>query len=203
MRSFVVIALLLCACNPEQVAHPTPPPSEPVRSQTLNSQDRDFLERAAQGNNGEIAIGSLVEGRAEIGAVLAFGQRMVAEHGAANRELDAIAKQYNIALPTSLGDHQAGYDRLVERKGQSFDQEFMKVMIGDHQQTVELYRNYLSGATDVQLKAYASSKLPITEAHLAHAQSMGKVAEPVQEGSKPVDPRAKTIPPRSTVKQEP
>lgn len=143
----------------------------------LTSQDRDFLERAVQGNNGEVAIGGLVHGRASRGDVVQFGEMMVADHRAANAQLGAIARRRKIALPTSLGEHQANYDRLIDRKGNPFDEEFARVMVADHQQAVLLNQGALASLADPLLRQYATAMLPKIQAHLAHAQSMVAPAE--------------------------
>lgn len=174
MRHVLVAALLLAACSPDtaQQAHsrkgmsPTPP--APV----LAPQDRDFLERAAEGSNAEITMGRLVETHSKNPAVIAYGRRMVADHTAINQRLAAIAKQHHIALPTSLGEHQASYDRVVDLRREEFDQEFMQVMNEDHDMAAELFRGEASGGIDPSLKTFAAQTLPLIEAHLAHAKSM-------------------------------
>lgn len=197
-------ALLVLAlrCTPDQHAHPQPKPPAP-KGPVMTAQDRDFLERATQGNNGEIAIGGLVHGRALRGEVVQFGDMMVADHRAANAHLGTIARRHGIALPTSLGEHQANYDRLIDRRNEPFDQEFMRVMIADHQQAVILYQGAVASVVDAQLRQYAAATLPKIQAHLAHAKRLSAIAEPRQEGTNPPTPDAMIKPPGSTVPNEP
>lgn len=205
--SLAIVALAVGAlalrCMPEQQVHPKPRRTA-SKGPVLASQDRDFLERATQGNNGEIAIGGLPAGRALRPEVLQFGQRMVRDHRAANAQLGAVARQLGIhALPSSLGEHQAAYDRLIDRNGDPFDSEFMKVMIDDHNQAVLLYQGAIRSVVDPRLKRYAVATLPTIQAHLAHAKSLAALAEPRQEGTKPPTPDAMTTPPGSTAPREP
>ena len=200
--SLLVIALAL-RCMPEQHVHPKPQRATSI-GPVLTSQDRDFLERATKGNNGEIAIGGLATKRALRPEVLQFGAMMVSDHRAANAQLGAVARQLGIhALPTSLGDHQAAYDRLIDRRRDPFDSEFMQVMIDDHTQAVLLYRGEVAGGVDPRLRQYAAAMLPKIEAHLAHAKSLAAIAEPRQEGTEPPTPDAMTKPPGSTAPREP
>lgn len=169
--ALILLVFVMSACDVQQRTHAASRPSA-SESTPLHSLDREFLERAAQGNNAETAIGGLVEGRAARTEIAEFGRRMVADHGAANQRLAAIARDLSIALPSSLGDHQAGFDRLASKKGDAFDDEFAEVMIGDHHNAVRLYRSQIENGTNGPLKEYAASLLPRIEAHLEDAKAL-------------------------------
>jgi putative membrane protein len=173
MRDALVTLLLLAACTPdaEQHAHPRRS-SGRAPSPVLAMQDRDFLEKAAEGSNAEIEIGKLAGARAFRPEVRSFGERMITDHGAMKGELTALARSRRIVLPTSLGDHQAGYDRLVDLRWDRFDDEFVQVMIEDHHVARELFRNAAGGAADPELKAFAAKWLPVIDGHLDHATSL-------------------------------
>jgi putative membrane protein len=174
MKTVALLAVLLvAACTPdaEQHAHPRRS-SGNAPSPILPSQDRDFLEHAAEGSNAEIAIGKLVRSRALRAEVKAYGERMVADHTAINARLAAIAAKHRIALPTSLGDHQASYDRVVDLRWDRFDEEFMQVMVEDHDMAAELFRSEASGGADPELKSFAAQTLPLIVAHLDHAKAL-------------------------------
>lgn len=177
MKAIVAAVLLLAACSPDtaQDAHPRPR-QRPSPAAALASQDRDFLERAAQGNNGEVAIGLLVNGRAARPEIAALGRAIAADHAASQRQLAAIAAKKRIALPTSLGEHQANYDRLVDLRRDDFDRGFVQVMLDEHAQAIELFRSEATGGLDSDLRAYAASSLPALEAHLAHAKALSAIA---------------------------
>jgi putative membrane protein len=169
----LLIVLALAACSPEasQSIHPRPA-AAPSASAALALQDRDFLERATKGGNAEVAAGALAESRAMRGEVKAFGRKMVAHHSAANERLAAFAAARRIALPDSLGEQQHGFDRLVGRRGDSFDREFARVMVEDHQTALELYRSAASGVSDPALRALAAATRPMIAAHLEEAEGL-------------------------------
>lgn len=173
MRALIVFAILFVACTPdaEQHAHARRSSGDPP-SPILPSQDRDFLEHAAEGSNAEIEIGKLVRFCAQRPEVKAYGERMIADHTAINQRLAAIAKKHRIVLPTSLGDHQLSYDRLVDLRFDRFDKEFMQVMVEDHDLAAELFRNEASGGADPELRTFAAETLPLVVAHLDHAKAM-------------------------------
>lgn len=178
MRTLFIATLLLAACSRDtaQQAHPRPP-ARPASSASLASQDRDFLERAAEGNHGEIAMGSLVNGHAVRPEVIALGRMIAADHRLSLQQLAAIAAKKQIALPTGLGEHQSGYDHLIDLQRDDFDRGFVRVMLDEHSQAIELFRGEASGGVDPDLKAYAAASLPKLEAHLAHAKALAAIAE--------------------------
>jgi putative membrane protein len=166
-----LVALSSCSPNAEQEAHPRRA-SGSLPAPVLAPQDRDFLERAAEGSNAEIAMGKLVETHTSNAAVQAYGRRMVRDHGAINARLSALAARYGVALPTSLGEHQAGFDRLVDLRRDEFDQEFLQVMNEDHDQARQLFQDAAAGGFDPSLKAFAAQTQPTIDAHLTHAKAM-------------------------------
>jgi putative membrane protein len=166
-------ALLLAACTADTAQRAHPRPNERAgASASLAPQDRDFLERATEGNIAEVAIGSLVEGRAKRAEVAALGRMIAADHASSQKQLTAIAAAKKIAVPTTLGEHQASYDRLVDLKGDDFDREFVKVMIDEHHQALELFRSEATGGVDPALKLVAAAALPRLQSHLQHAQAL-------------------------------
>lgn len=169
--SVLSVILISGACNPRQQVHEMVTVRDPSPPASLASQDREFIEHAAEGNNAEVAIGTLVHGRALAPAVIEYGEMMIRDHRAANLMLAGVAKEHRIMLPSSLGEHQAGFDRLVDKKRHEFDEEFIRVMIEDHQKAVRLYESELSSGLDPLLKQYAATMLPKIQAHLAHAKS--------------------------------
>jgi putative membrane protein len=177
--AIAVLLLLLTACSREitQQAHPKPP-GPPPRADVLSLQDRDFFERAVQGSNAEVAMGTLVRDHALRAEVIAFGQRMVADHGAINKQLAAIAASKRITPPTDLGEHQRSFDEVVDRHADGFDRRFVRIMIDDHHAAIELFKSEASGGIDPQLRAFAAATLPLLEAHLHHVQTMAQLAEP-------------------------
>jgi putative membrane protein len=183
MRVLVLTAaVLLAACTPktEQHAHARRASGNPP-SPILPSQDRDFLEKAAEGSNAEIEIGKLARTYGWRAEVKAYGERMVADHTAINRRLTAIAAKKRIILPTGLGEHQHSFDRLADLRLDRFDEEFIQVMVEDHDMAAELFRSEASGGADPELRAFAGQTLPLIVAHLDHAKSMaGKKPAPAQ-----------------------
>jgi putative membrane protein len=95
-----------------------------------------------------------------------FAQRMITDHSAANTELQQIAKQANIALPSQpTGKDAAEGQKLRGLNGRAFKQR-------DHQETVELFQKEASSGQDPALKAFAQKTLPILQQHLQMAEAL-------------------------------
>jgi putative membrane protein len=208
-RKIVLIApmllfLLACSRGTSQEAHPLPASSQDVaRSVELASQDRDFIEQAAQGDNAEIAIAALVEGRALRAEVTSLGRMVRSDHEESKRQLEAIAAARHIALPTSLGEQQATYDRVIDKRLDPFDREFVRAMIETHQDALQLFRNEATGGVDRDLKAFAASSVPKLEAHLQAATALASLAQAPQELTTPPTADAVQTPPASSFRKEP
>jgi putative membrane protein len=201
MRRIVAAMIFLAACSPDVTQHAHLRPREPLTpgAQPLASQDRDFIERAAQGGNAEIKIGGLAPERALRPEVIAYGRMMVDAHSSSNRELTAIADTKRIVLPSSLGDNQASFDRVADFKLDPFDREFVKVMVEDHQMAAQLFQNEANGGSDPALKSFAAATLPMILDHLAKAKALAASIPPVpQPLTNPPEPDAVKPPPAST-----
>jgi putative membrane protein len=84
---------------------------------------------------------------------------MVTDHSAANTELQQIAKQANIALPSQpAGKDGAEGQKLRGLNGRAFDQAYAQGL-RDHQETVELFQKEASSGQDPALKAFAQKTL--------------------------------------------
>jgi putative membrane protein len=138
--------------------------------------DQSFVAKAAAGGMAEVELGKLAQDRGTSEQVKSFGKRMVEDHGRANDDLRSLAKNKNIALPTSLhAKDQALKDRLSKLSGPAFDRAYMTAMLTDHQKDVSEFKREAMGAQDPDVKAFASKTLPTLQDHLKLAQDTGKV----------------------------
>lgn len=196
-RSGCLALVGVLACSPEasQTVHTRLADASDSSSSDLDSQDREFLERAAQGGNAEIAIGELAPGRALHPEVAAFGMMLATDHRASNQKLAAIGASLHIVPPASLGESQAGFDRLVGLEQQPFDREFLRVELGDHQQAIQLFQGEAAHGSNAALKAFAAASLPVLQSHLARAEALASIASPTEDITTPPTPDAATPPP--------
>jgi putative membrane protein len=142
-------------------------------SAALSSVDSDFAEKAASGGLAEVQAAQLAEQHATSPQIKQFAQRMITDHTAANTELQQIAKQVKVDLPTQPTVKDASEEqKLRGLNGTAFDQAYAQDQVRDHQDTVELFQKEASSGQDPALKAFAQKTLPILQQHLQMAQAL-------------------------------
>lgn len=142
-----------------------------------SSSDSAFAMKMAQVGIAEVELGKLATEKAMRDDVKKFGQQMVDDHSKANDELKAVAAKKNITLPSETdAEHKALHDRLSKLSGAAFDQAYTKAMVDGHRKVAGELRKEQKSGTDADLKEWATKTLPTVEAHLKHAEGLGKGA---------------------------
>jgi putative membrane protein len=162
-RHIITLLLAGSSCGFLAFAQSNPP--------QVNSSDRTFLDKAAQGGLAQVQLGQLAEQKASSQAVKNFGQRMVTDHSQANEKLMGIASADGVTLPTSLdAKDQALYDRLSGLSGDAFDRAYMRAMVNDHKQDIVEFQRASQTAQDQAVRSFASMTLPTLQDHLHAAR---------------------------------
>jgi putative membrane protein len=131
----------------------------------LDKQDDTFIKQAAAGGMAEVELSKIAE-KSENTEIKLFAERMVRDHTAANVELTDIATALCAEVPTTLDtDHQRIRDQLRTAHGGAFDQQYMHVMVGDHDQADNLFRQEADLGHEPQLRQFAQKTLPAIEEH--------------------------------------
>jgi putative membrane protein len=143
---------------------------------------QDFVDKAATAGLYEVKAAELARDKTQDPQVREFADQMIADHGAANRELNSYANQHELMAPTKIDDkHQKMLDKLAKLSGEDFDREYARQQLEAHKEAVKLFENQASSGADKGLKQWANGKVPILKAHLGHAQ---KLAENEGHGEK-------------------
>ncbi|MBB5437955.1 putative membrane protein [Pedobacter sp. AK017] len=140
----------------------------------LNGDGKVFVLSAATGVMMELEVAVVANKKSKNKAVKDFAARMLKDYGLADQELNQISSDKGILLPKTLPKELAG--SVAGLKGlanRAFDLQYIRMMIGDHQKTVQFYTD---GAklTDSQLRAFAVKMLPIMKKHYQSAVEIGK-----------------------------
>ena len=139
----------------------------------LSAADRKFVEEAAQGGLFEVQAGRLASTKASNAEVRAFGERMVADHGKINDQLQTLTRQLGLTMPTRLNArHQSAYDKLEKLSGASFDRGYMTAMVGDHGADVKKFASQANTAVNPSVRNFAKTTLATLEDHLKQAKAI-------------------------------
>lgn len=138
-------------------------------AQPLNSVDRRFMTKAAQGNVAEVMVSKLAQKKSKNQAVLHVAEMLVTEHSKANADLKKVAAKKSVRLPNVPDPkHQAEYRRLSRLSGAAFDKRYLSGQIKDHLNTIALFRSTIRAGKDGDVQGFAREYLPGIENHTIH-----------------------------------
>jgi putative membrane protein len=139
---------------------------------SLDSSDKKFIEKAAEGGLAEVELGKLAAQKGQSAEVKQFGERMVKDHSAANDKLMKIASDKGLTPAKEMdASTKREHDKLSKLSGAEFDREYMKHMVSDHEKDVKEFQSEAKSAKDPDVKNFAESTLPTLEEHLKLAKS--------------------------------
>lgn len=139
----------------------------------VSALTRDFVQKAASGNEFEIQLSKLALDESENDDVREFAKNMITDHTRAREDLRA-------ALPSDL-DWEMAYNEPTEQQtriindlrgleDQQFDAAYIAQQRRAHSQIVALYEKYARKGDERDLRDYARNSLPTIKAHQQHAK---------------------------------
>lgn len=145
-------------------------------SSSLNKTDQRILGDLAQANLDEVAAAQLAAQKSQNADVQKFAQQMIADHGQALQDVQALAQAKGVALPTAAdGKQQKMDDKLNQLSGAAFDQAYLqRAGVAGHKQAHAMLARAQSRATDPDLKALVAKMQPTVDQHLATVQQLAK-----------------------------
>lgn len=137
------------------------------------ASDKKFATKAAEGGLAEVQVGQLAQQKAASPQVKQLGETLVTDHTQANQELQQVAQNEGITLPSQPSSkEQAQSQKLQDLSGAAFDKAFVRMEIKDHQKDIKEFQEEAQSGTDPALKAFAQKSLPVLQKHLQMAQSL-------------------------------
>jgi len=162
--AFAVGAALFFACS-----------SNAIADDSMAKKDVKFVNDAADGGMAEVAASKMAVDKATDPEIKNFAQKMVDDHSKANDELKAAAEKKGITVSTALSSsHQKMVDKLSAQAGSDFDKLYVKDMVSDHKDAVDLFKKEAQNGEDPDLKAWAAQTLPTLQEHLMMIQDIHK-----------------------------
>jgi putative membrane protein len=110
-------------------------------TRTDEMKDKMFLRQAAEGGLAEVQFGQLATQKGGSDEVKAFGQKMIEDHSALNKEIEDAADSAGVMLPKRMNkESQTEYDNLNGLSGDAFDAEYLTLMVKAHHKDLRDFR---------------------------------------------------------------
>lgn len=139
------------------------------RDTSLSSDDTKFIEKATIGGLFEVQSSRIAQMKKVSRETLDFAQKMVDEHGKANRELDRIATEKGFTPPMRVdASHEKKLDELQKLDGEQFEREYRSMQATAHDDAIELFERYSSKIDDADVRTFIASTLPTLREHKQH-----------------------------------
>ncbi|MFL6674749.1 MAG: DUF4142 domain-containing protein [Massilia sp.] len=141
---------------------------------SMSKGDQKMLMDMAQANINEVEAGKLAQSKSQNDQVKSFAQQMIDDHSKALTEVQTLAQQKSVTLPTGPdAKHKAMAAKLEKMSGDAFDKAYMaQAGLADHKKVYSMLVSDQKRAKDPDLKALAGKMAPVVEQHLKSAQQM-------------------------------
>lgn len=144
--------------------------------QAADTETADFLVKAADGSMAEVKLGELAKQKAAHAQVKGIGDMMSADHSKVTEEVKKLASQRNVSLPAAVGaDKQKDLDAMAAKTGKDFDKAYVRYMIKDHQEDIDLFKRAIDKVHDADVRTFASNTLPKLQEHLDSFKVVQKI----------------------------
>jgi putative membrane protein len=140
---------------------------------TPSDQDISFVQFAAQSGLAEVQEGQLAIANTSNLAVREFGRWMVTDHTAVNANLQTVAQQEGITVPTVPTDAQQGEIlQLQSLSPSAFAATYVNNQLDDHVNTLMQFIKEATTGQDPAIKAFAQNTVPALAEHLVGAGNL-------------------------------
>lgn len=144
-------------------------------SAAMSSADKQFIIMAARTDMIEAHEGQIAEQQAGKAEVKDMAKMLVEDHTGDYMRLSVLAARTGVSIPKGIN---AAKDRNIEQlaraKGAGFDRLFTREEVADHKQALAAFKRESARATDSDVKAYATSMIPVLEKHLQKAEECAR-----------------------------
>lgn len=166
----VALAILaLAGCGPAEGQRAGDPaaPDRPDETAANTLPADEYARRAAIIDQFEIQSGRLALQKSEREDIRALGRMLVDDHiRASARQREAIEMNREVAPPPLDGTHRTKLRQLQTARGQQFDNLFLDVQQGMHEEALALHRGYARNGDNAALRAAAAEFAGLVRKHL-------------------------------------
>jgi putative membrane protein len=139
------------------------------------SAGQTFANTAAASDAFEIETSKLALTNAATSSIKSYAQKMIDAHTDSTAKLKTAAASATPAITpdaTLTANQQQKLAALKALTGKAFDQAYVADQAAGHQQTLDALRAYSASGDVPQLKAFATTLVPIVTAHLNLAKGL-------------------------------
>lgn len=134
----------------------------------LKHADHRFVEKATEAGREEVEISKIAVERSTNPDVKKLAQMMVDDHTRANEELASIAS----AKGVTVKEKEKSENKWAKKDAKDFDRDYVKKMISDHKDAIDLFSNESKNGADSDLVDFARKTLPKLQQHLEHVNEL-------------------------------
>lgn len=130
----------------------------------------------------EIKLGKLAQSNSSTAGVKAFGETLVADHTATDKELAELAKKRGAVIPNDVpktdDDKRAQQEDLADiaklktLRGAEFDRKFLAMMISGHESEIDKLDTAIGATTDPDVKTLLTNVKPVLQGHETAARQL-------------------------------
>jgi predicted outer membrane protein len=141
---------------------------------SMSKADQKALVDMAQANMAEIEGGKLAQSKGQNDQVKTFAQQMIDDHTKALKDVQQVAQQKGVTLPSEPNSEQkAMIAKLEKMTGNAFDKTYMEVAgVSAHKKVHSTLTKDEKHVKDPDVKKVADSMMPVVEQHLKAAQQL-------------------------------
>ena len=140
--------------------------------------DAKFLVKATSNALLEVELGKLVQARATVPALRAYGARLVQSRLELLAGLRALAEAKKLAVPAALGDdEQAAYHEVSTQPGSQLDKHAAALLVKAQEQDEDAFDDMKDDAYDGDIRGFAAKNLPPVQEQLASAKTVADAVE--------------------------
>lgn len=141
----------------------------------VDQETTDFLVHAANDGMKEVQLAQLAQQKTTDPKVKSYADKLYADHSAANDKVKTLAANRNVTLPATVGDKEKeAIADLDKKSGRDFDKAYIKAMVGDHKDCIDMFEKKSDKVNDSEVKAFIDNTLPTLKQHLDAAESLNK-----------------------------
>lgn len=139
----------------------------------IGELDRQFILAAAddalfQVNAGQVAASGTTQKN-----IREYGEQMTTDHTQAGQELQKLAADRKVTLPTTLSDErQQQLDSLSMQTGPSLDTLYINQMVAIQERVVHMMEIEGASGKDFELKQWAANRLPVVRLFEERAKAL-------------------------------